>query len=294
VVSKLAAERVKVVLSGDGGDELFGGYEKYMVERRERRLQLPRTLRAMLGFVATRMPEPMKGRNFIYRRGLAGWDRYLDASTLFRTSAKEKLFQPGVFAEFAKDDPLAEERAWLARGDGRWLSAAQYLDLKSYLPLDILTKVDRMSMAHSLEVRVPLLDHTLVEFAATIPPELAMDDGGGKRIFKAAMRNILPDAVIDRSKQGFGVPLGHWFRGELEDFAHSLLLSPRCAEREIFNPTYFKNLLGWHRRGRPLDFELWTLIVFELWCRTFLDARSDIRTSQPLPALRPAVVGGMA
>jgi asparagine synthase (glutamine-hydrolysing) len=294
MVSKLAAQNVKVVLSGDGGDELFAGYQKYLVEHREQKLRLPRALRAALEFAGSRMPEGMRGRNYIYHRGLTGWDRYLDASTLFRTSSKARLFQPGVFAEFAKDDPLAQERGWLAQGSDRWLSAIQYLDLKTYLPLDILTKVDRMSMAHSLEVRVPLLDHTLVEFAATIPPELSLDGHGGKRVFKAAMRNILPDEVIDRSKQGFGVPLGHWFRGELEDFAHSLLLSRRCAQREIFNPAYLNDLLGRHRRGRPLDFELWTLITFELWCRRFLDAREPVPIREPLPAFEPAIAEGVA
>ncbi len=287
MVSQLAAERVKVVLSGDGGDELFAGYDKYRVEQRERLSpRLPRQVQAALRFIGSRMPEPMKGRNFIYHRGLSGWERYLDASTLFRLQAKEKLFQPEVFAEFAKNDPLRDERAWLARGNGRWLSAVQYLDVKSYLPLDILTKVDRMSMAHSLEVRVPLLDHKVVEFAATIPPELSLNSTCGKRLFKEAMRSILPDEVIERPKRGFAVPLNQWFRGQLEGFAHEVLLSRRCGDRGILNPTYMKQLLGWHQRGRPLDLQLWTLISFELWCRTFLDhsARADCKHVRRVPS----------
>jgi asparagine synthase (glutamine-hydrolysing) len=193
---------------------------------------------------------------------------------LFRVHAKQKLFQPEVFTEFAKDDPLSDARAWLARGNGRWLSAAQYLDLKSYLPLDILTKVDRMSMAHSLEVRVPLLDHKVVEFAATIPPELSLNGKSGKHLFKKAMRTILPDEVMERPKRGFAVPLDHWFRGQLEGFARDVLLSRQCGHRGILNQTYIKNLLSWQERGRPLDLQLWTLISFELWCRTFLDSRT--------------------
>jgi asparagine synthase (glutamine-hydrolysing) len=272
MVSQLAAEKVKVVLSGDGGDELFAGYDKYRVEQREQRFpRLPGLVRGALRLIGSRMPEPMKGRNFIYHRGLSGWERYFDSCTLFRMQAKQKLFQQEVFNEFAKNDPWSDERAWLARGNGSWLSAVQYLDLKSYLPLDILTKVDRMSMAHSLEVRVPLLDHKLVEFAATIPPELSLNGGSGKHLFKEAMRTILPDEVIERPKRGFAVPLNQWFRGELEGFARDLLLSRRCSERGIFNQTYIEHLLGWQRRGRPLDLQLWTLISFELWCRTFLD-----------------------
>jgi asparagine synthase (glutamine-hydrolysing) len=153
------------------------------------------------------------------------------------------------------------------------LSAAQYLDLHNYLPDDILTKADRMSMAHSLEVRVPLLDHKLVEFAATIPPELNLNGGGGKRLLKKAMRSILPDEVIDRPKRGFAMPLASWFRGELEGFARDLLLSRRSRERNILNPAYVERLLDLHRAGRPLDFQLWTLISFEMWCRTFVDRR---------------------
>lgn len=289
MVSRLAAGNVKVVLSGDGGDELFAGYDKYRVEQRERRFsRLPGSVRAALGMIGSRMPEPMRGRNFIYHHGLSGWERYLDSSTLFRVRDKQKLFQPDAFVELTNDDPWGDERRWLARSNGDWLSAVQYLDLKSYLPLDILTKVDRMSMAHSIEVRVPLLDHKLVELAATIPPELRLGNGGGKHLLKTAMRNILPDEVIDRPKHGFAVPLNHWFRGRLEGFARELLLSRRCSERGIFNPTYVEQLLGWHGRGRPLDLQLWTLISFELWCRTFLD-RAGTAAFQPVSSKPLAV-----
>ena len=295
MVSRLAAQHVKVVLSGDGGDELFAGYDKYRVEQREQRFpRLPSSVRATLGLIGSRMPESMKGRNFIYHHSLSGWERYLDASTLFRMRAKGKLFQPEVFTELAKHDPWSDERAWLARGNGSWLSAAQYLDLKSYLPLDILTKVDRMSMAHSLEARVPLLDHKLVEFAATIPPDRALRGGSGKQLFKAAMRSILPDEVIDRPKQGFAVPLSHWFRGRLEGFARDLLLSRQSVERGIFNQTYIKQLLGWHRRGRSLDLQLWTLISFELWCRIFLDGRTRLQGKVATASSRAAPVASLA
>jgi asparagine synthase (glutamine-hydrolysing) len=137
--------------------------------------------------------------------------------------------------------------------------------------LDVLTKVDRMSMAHSIEVRVPLLDHKLGEFAATIPPDLKLRHGTTKYIFKQAMRGILPDEVIDRPKQGFAVPLARWFRGRLNGFIHDLLLSDRVRQRGIFNTGYIEQLLRWHEQGRNLDLQLWTLISFELWCRTFLD-----------------------
>jgi asparagine synthase (glutamine-hydrolysing) len=292
MVSRMAAEHVKVVLSGDGGDELFAGYDKYRVEQRERRYsRLPRFARKAMGVIGSRMREGAKGRNFMLHHGLAGWDRYLDAGAFFRERARQELLHEDVLTQVENDDPLREAHKWLARQTGSWLSAAQYLDLHSYLPLDILTKVDRMSMAHSLEVRVPLLDHKLVEFAATIPPELNLSGGSGKRLFKKAMRSILPDEVIDRPKRGFAVPLASWFRGELEGFARDLLLSSRCRERNILNPAYVERLLDLHRAGRPLDFQLWTLISFEMWCRTFVDAVVRPQSSVLGPIPRPEARG---
>src|SRR3989442_4785557 len=292
VVSKLASEFVTVALSGDGGDELFAGYDKYLVEERERRHEvLPGPLRRALGTLARLMPNGMRGRNLLHHVSLAGADRYLDASTLFRAAQKRALLRPDAFERMSREDPWRTEAECLARVEGHWLSALQYLDLKSYLPLDILTKVDRMSMAHGLEVRVPLLDHPLVEFAATIPADLKLRHGVTKSIFKRAMRGVLPDAVIDRRKQGFAVPLGRWFRGQLGRFVRDLLLSETCRRRGILDQGYVARLLARHDRGRDLDLQLWTLISFELWCRTFLDTRAPrfvkaVAARQPCNAAR--------
>ena len=273
MVSKLAAEQVKVVLSGDGGDELFAGYDKYRVEQRERRYEYaPAPLRKLLGLIGDSMPEGAKGRNFLRHIALSGAERYLDASTLFKSDQKRRLFRPEFARLLAGHDPWREASAYLDRPDGDWLSALQHWDLKSYLPLDILTKVDRMSMAHSLEARVPLLDHKLVEFAATIPPQFRLRNGERKSIFKRAMRGILPDEIIDRRKQGFAVPLGHWFRGRLGGFARELLLPADGPRQQLFDRGYIAELLAMHERGRDLNLQLWTLISFELWCRRFLDA----------------------
>jgi asparagine synthase (glutamine-hydrolysing) len=272
MVSKLASEHVKVVLSGDGGDELFAGYRKYLVEENERKFEfLPSPVRKLLGALSGAMPIGMKGRNFLRHFSLAGAERYLDACTFFRSEDKRQLFRPEVFELLSDQDPwLAHAGHFQTKGTTR-LSALQYLDLKSYLPLDILTKVDRMSMAHSIEARVPLLDHKLVEFAATIPPELQLRNGTTKYMLKRAMRGILPDPIIDRPKQGFAVPLGRWFRGKLGAFVRDLLFSQRSRERAIFSMDYIEQLLRMHERGRDLDLQIWTLISFELWCRTFLD-----------------------
>ncbi len=275
MVSKLAAGHVKVVLSGDGGDELFAGYDRYLVEQRERRWFLPATVRRALGRLGRTLPDGMRGRNLLCHLALPWPDRYLDAVTLFRQDDKQRLFKPEVFELLAHFDPAEDSVRSLAHVNGNWLSALQYLDLKRYLPLDILTKVDRMSMAHSLEARVPLLDHKVVEFAATIPRDLLLRNGSTKYIFKRAMQGILPNAILHRPKQGFAVPLGRWFRGQLGSFLRDLLLSDTSRRRGILNAAYIERLISRHEQGRPLDLQLWTLISFELWCRTFLDRRAQ-------------------
>jgi len=159
--------------------------------------------------------------------------------------------------------------------------------LRHSLPLDILTKVDRMSMAHSIEARVPLLDHKLVEFASTVPAELQLRKGRTKDLFKRALRGILPDEILDRPKHGFAVALGGWFRGQLGPVVRDLLLSDTCRRRGILNTAYIERLIRGHEQGQQLDFHLWTLISFELWCRTFLDRPAAkpvgkfLRTSAP-------------
>ena len=282
LVSRLASRFVKVALSGDGGDELFAGYDRYRVEGRERRYErIPRPIRGALGALAGWMPGTMRGKNLLRHLSLAGPARYLDAATLFRAEEKRRLFRPAAFEMLSVEDPWRAAAEWLARPNGDWLSALQYLDLKSYLPLDILTKVDRMSMAHGLETRVPLLDHRLVEFAATIPAHLRLRDGVSKHILKRAMRGALPDAIIDRPKQGFAVPLGRWFRGRLDGFVRDLLLSDESRGRGILSGPYVEALIEQHGAGRPHDLKLWTLISFELWCRTFLDTRTPRFESAP-------------
>ncbi len=299
MVSKLAAQHVTVVLSGDGGDELFGGYERYQVEARERGYRyIPRPIRALLAQVGGRMPEGAKGRNFLRHIALDGAARYIDAISLFKPDERRRLLQPDV-AQLAS----LEASTWAARkmsdqSPDHWLSRLQQWDLGHYLPLDILTKVDRMSMAHSIEARVPLLDHVLVEFAATIPPRLHRAGGQSKHVLKSAMRGLLPEEIIERPKHGFAVPLGAWFRGGLEGTLRDVLLSDRSRVRGIFEPRYLRQLLALHARGRPLDLQLWTLLSFELWCRTFLDGagrrRSAAQTVGPQVRFAPPQAAPLA
>ncbi len=286
MVSQLASGHVKVVLSGDGGDELFAGYDKYVVEARERRFdRIPACLRRAAGAIGHTMRDGMRGRRFLQHLALDGPRRYIDASTLFPSDQMRKLFRAEAFHEMSRHDPATASLACLEPMDGDWLAAVQRRDLESYLPLDILTKVDRMTMAHSIEARPPLLDHKLVEFAATIPADMRMRGGTTKYLLKRAMRGILPDAIIDRPKHGFAVPLARWFRGELREFACDLLLSDACRRRGFFNAPYLETLFRQNDGGRDLDLQLWTILSFELWCRRFLDVPVvSARHSEPVAA----------
>jgi asparagine synthase (glutamine-hydrolysing) len=149
-----------------------------------------------------------------------------------------------------------------------YVSTLQYLDVRSYLPEDILTKVDRTSMLVSLEARVPLLDHVLMEFLATMPVGLKLRDGVGKAILRDIMATALPEDVLRRRKMGFGVPLGRWFRAELADYARDVLLGQRARQRGVFAPATVAALLEEHRRGpRDRSSQIWSLLVFEEWAR---------------------------
>lgn len=284
MVSKLAAQHVKVVLSGDGGDELFGGYDKYVVESRERMMRfLPPFMRTVLAQASRRWPDGVRGKNSLRHFSLPGPERYLDASTLFKEEEQATLLTPAVRQRLDSLSPAGSRVERLAHSTDHWLSTLQDLDLRHYLPLDILTKVDRMSMAHSLESRVPLLDHPLVEFAATIPADWKLHGRRTKYIFVRALRGLVPDAALDRPKKGFGVPLGRWFRGALRPMVRELLLADTSRRRGLFNATRVEHLLDQHDRGRPLDQQLWTLMSFELWCRTFLDRRGGVEMRTPPP-----------
>jgi len=285
MVSKLAGEHVKVVLTGDGGDEVFAGYDRYLVEDRERGYEsVPRAIRRMAAAAGSALPEGTRGKRFLQHVGLDGHRRYLDALTMFRADELRRLFRPDAFEQLSRHDAgTAAERE--LRPGHHWLDAIQHFDLNNYLPDDILTKVDRMTMAHSVEARPPLLDHRLVEFAATVPARFRLRDGTTKYLFKQAMRAVVPDRIIDRQKQGFAVPLAKWLRGDLATFARDILLSDRAAQRGLFNLRQVERLLRLNHHGRDLDLQLWTMLSLELWCRRFLDQR----VAAPRRAHSPAV-----
>ena len=272
MVSKLAAAHVKVVLTGDGGDEVFAGYDRYLVEDRERSFDtLPRPLRRAAGAVGALLPDGTRGKRFLAAprtRWARALRRRVDDVPRRRAAAaaprRTRTADGG-------HDPVGRRAAQLLDTGDDWLSAVQHWDLDAYLPQDILTKVDRMTMAHSIEARPPLIDHRIVEFAATVPARFRLHDGQTKYLFKQAMRGVLPDHIIDRPKHGFAVPLAQWLRKDLATFARDILLSPTARRRGVFNLPHVERLLQLNDRGRNLDLQLWTILSLELWCRRFLD-----------------------
>jgi asparagine synthase (glutamine-hydrolysing) len=212
LVSRLARQHVKVVLSGDGGDELFAGYDRYVVDRGRRHLGLAGDLGfgPVLRAVGSVLPVG-GGKNTLYTLSLPRLQRYIHSISMFPAEALEAILDGGGAASRV-------DIALLADRELDFLSRLQDLDLKTYLPGDILTKVDRMSMANSLEARVPLLDHPLVEFACSLPPDLRIREGITKYLLKAVLKGRVPADVLTRAKQGFAVPLESWFSGSIPGF----------------------------------------------------------------------------
>jgi asparagine synthase (glutamine-hydrolysing) len=298
MVSKMAAQHVKVVLSGDGGDELFAGYTEYLVERRERWARfLPMAARRGLGTISDVIPDGIRGKNWLHHFSLSDAERYLDANTMFKQAQRHRLLTKEIVAVLSNCQTERSRLERLTNGEGHWLSTLQSMDLDHYLPLDILTKVDRMSMAHSLEARVPLLDHTFVEFAATIPAGWKLRGGRTKHIFIKALGGWLPDEILKRRKQGFAVPLDRWFRGPLRQLYREMLLSDTARKRGFFDTEFLRRLFARHEQGRQMDPHIWTLMSFEMWCRTFLDRRSAPVTPsarRPSPAINRVAARSMA
>ena len=280
VVSKMAREHVTVALSGDGGDEVFGGYERYVVDQRRRRYErIPALLRRALLRASRTLPQGAYGKRFLRNIALEPAARYVDSVTYFDHDAQLNLFSEDARRALAGYDPAERfERTFAAPASRFRLDHLLYLDSKTYLPGDILVKVDRMSMANSLETRAPLLDHRLIEFAQTIPASLKLRGPETKYILKRAAEGLIPDEIINRPKQGFDVPIRRWFNRELREMLDDTLNDRRARERGEFNHRAVLAILDEHRRGvRDHSRQLWSLLVLELWRRAFIDRQPEAR-----------------
>jgi asparagine synthase (glutamine-hydrolysing) len=295
MVSRLAREHVKVVLSGDGGDELFAGYTRYAIDRKRNGFaHLPRVVReGLMQPLGRSLPHGTWGRNYLHNVALEPVDRYLEDVSIFTKLNKPSLYTDDFRQQLGANEAAARFREIAARSRAdNSLDPLLYLDSKTYLPCDILTKVDRMSMAVSLEARVPLLDHKLIEFVcARIPASMKMRGLETKHIFKRAVRDLVPAEILNRPKQGFGVPIDQWINEQLRDRVRGTLIEPRTMQRGYVEPRYVNLLLDEHERGRrDHATELWTLFMLELWHRAFVDAPAGVVVRNQLnPHLAPMV-----
>ncbi len=279
VVSKLAREHVTVVLSGDGGDELFGGYERYLIHQgRNGFEQIPRWFRRGVMLPLSRiLPRAAYGKQFLRNVSLDGGARFVDSLSYFGDTAKRNLLAGSMQKRLnGRNSSAAFEQIFDIPVSTSQIDRLLYLDSKTYLPGDILTKVDRMSMAHSIEARVPLLDSKLIEFVQTIPASLKLRGKTTKHILKLAMSDLIPGEIINRPKMGFGVPLKKWLNNELREMLHDTLTDQRARERGLLNPRAVRDLLNEHGRGRrDNSLHLWGLLTLELWHRSFIDRKPE-------------------
>jgi asparagine synthase (glutamine-hydrolysing) len=277
-ISCLARQHVTVALSGDGGDEIFAGYDRYAVQSRRGIFErVPSwAWKWYREQVFPRIPKSIYGRRFSYNVSLPWRERYVDELSFLPAFERDMPLLSNDFRGTALDggDPQQLMLSYLDdKHTSDPLSQLLYLDTKTYLVSDILTKVDRMSMATSLEVRVPLLDHELVEWVTSLPPRWKMRGKQQKYILrKLAERLGVPGEVLHRPKQGFALPLVHWMRNELKDLIEGVLLDPKTLQRGYFNPKAVQQILDEHFRGRRNQSSaIWRLLMLELWHRNFLE-----------------------
>jgi asparagine synthase (glutamine-hydrolysing) len=280
-LAELTRRHVTVALSGDGGDESFAGYTRYVANNLAARLDwLPLSLRRGAARAGTALPTSGEVSSTLSRvrrltRGMAlhPGARYAHYASCFDDDQRTHLYTPDLREQMAGSDPESViVAAWDDASGNAPLDRMLEVDATTYLPGDLLVKMDIATMAHALEARSPLLDHELMAMAAAIPAELKLRGRRKKAVLRDALREWLPDSLLDRPKQGFSIPAARWFRGDLRDFASEVLLDPRTRERGYFRPEAVKDLLDRHAAGAADESpRIWSLMVLELWHREFVD-----------------------
>jgi len=263
-LSKLAAEHVTVALSGDGGDELFAGYDRYKIDLSRRKFEaVPSMFKNAFIGLADSLPQGIPGKNLLRAVSLPPIERYLENVSYFHNPELKKLLSHELQNTLLGSSGIFARHFDAVQGQP-WLSQLQYVDTKTYLSGDVLTKVDRMSMAHSLEVRGPLLDHIVFEYAASLPAKFKLNNGISKYLLKQLAKKFLPSEIVTRRKQGFGVPLEFWFKNGLREYVHDVLFDSSLNQRGILNQKEVRKLVDLYEGGRnELSANIWILIVLE-------------------------------
>ena len=279
-VSRLAAERVKVVLTGEGSDETLAGYGRYKKTILNMRLggayqsATPAPIRSLVRSGLEALPASRTRqralRTFLARPATLE-ALYLDNFAVFSREQQSTLLAPALRARLTSEDPYATAMALMSSSDAKTLlDRLLYVDTKTYLH-ELLMKQDQMSMAASIESRVPFLDHPLVEWTARLPERLKLRGGTTKYILREAMRDVLPAEILTRGKMGFPVPIGAWFRGQFRGIIDELVLSPRALERGLFDAGTIRSLVSRHAAGEDHAERLWSLVNLEIWHRVVVE-----------------------
>src|SRR5258707_13750957 len=280
-VARETRKHVTVALNGDGGDESFAGYERYAAMRlAEKYHRIPAMLRdTVLRQAIELMPSSETKRSrirdvkrFVQAASLPKVEHYLRWVSVFDGQAKQDLFTENFRRQTQGDSAASMLEPWFARANGSGIvDAALLADIMTYLPNDLLVKVDIATMANSLEARSPFLDHQVIEFAASLPVKFKLRGLTTKYLLKRMLTKLLPAENLERRKMGFGVPIGHWFRGQLQPFLRETILAEASLKRGLFKPEVVKRMVELHTRGeRDFSPQLWTLLMLELWFQTLL------------------------
>ena len=276
-VCQLAKKRVTVALSGDGGDETFAGYRRYRWHMNEEQVRnlLPLPLRrpvfGLLGKIypkADWAPKIFRAKTTFQAMARNSMEAYFHSVSFVSDEIRQRMFSASFKQNLQGYQAIEVMRRHAKNAPEHPLSAIQYLDYRTYLVGDINTKVDRASMAHSLEVREPLMDHKLIEWTASLPPELKLHGTEGKYLLKKSMESYLPDDVLYRKKMGFAVPLSAWLRGPLRERTRASLLGPHMVNSGMFDMEFLREMIDQHQNGlRDYSTPIWTLIMFEAFLR---------------------------
>ena len=287
-IAELTRQHVTVVLNGDGADETFAGYDWYKMDSLIHRGEIaPLKLRQWFAELMKCFPSNgnKKGLQWKIARlaqvlALPPSRRYAQWVEHFEPEARQQLYTAAFKESVKESDPDTLFAAMFDQSDAEnWLDTLLDTDVNLYLVDDLLVKMDRATMANSLEARSPFLDHLFMEFAASLPVAFKQAWGQKKRILKASLRGHVPDEILDRPKMGFSVPIAEWFRGDLREMAHDVLLSAPASQRGYFDPEEIANLLHEHARRIDHGTRLWDLLMLELWHREFVDQAASLNLS---------------